>query len=64
MTLLEAIVWIVGMAVVPVDSTYRWVVFLVGVVCALRVPRSFLENDFHGAYRNVFVAMLHYSAVQ
>lgn len=58
MTLLEAIVWIVGMVVVPADSSYRWVVFLVGVLCALRVPRSFLANDFHGAYRYTHVVML------
>ena len=50
MTLLEAMVWILGIVVVPVDSPYRWVVFLVGLLCALRVPRSFLANDFHGTF--------------
>lgn len=50
MTLLEAAVWIVGIIVVPVDHPYRWMVFALGIVFALRVPRAFLANDFHGTF--------------
>jgi hypothetical protein len=48
MNLAEATVWIVGYFVVPYDWEYRWIVFLVGVLLALRVPRAFLAMDFHG----------------
>lgn len=48
MTLLEAIVWMLGIFVFPVDWEYRWVIFLLGIVLAMRVPRAFLANDFHG----------------
>jgi hypothetical protein len=48
LTLLETITWVVGIVVVPTDSEYRWVVFLVGIILSMRAPRSFLSNDFHG----------------
>lgn len=46
MNLLETCTWIFGVFVVP--RNYRWIVFLLGVGLALRVPRAFLANDFHG----------------
>jgi len=49
MTFLEAAVWIVGIVAVPTEAPYRWVIFLVGIILALRVPRAFLANDFHAA---------------
>lgn len=48
LTFLETVTWVVGIVVVPTDSKYRWVVFLVGVILSMRAPRSFLSNDFHG----------------
>jgi hypothetical protein len=49
MNILEAAVWIVGVFYFPQEFEYRWVIFTAGVVLALRVPRVFLANDFHGA---------------
>ena len=46
MNLIEATIWILGAAFVPV--TYRWVVFATGALLGLRIPRAFLANDFHG----------------
>jgi len=48
MNFAEAATWIIG--VVFITPSYRWIIFLVGVLMALRVPRSFLSNDFHGVY--------------
>ncbi len=45
---LEATVWIVGIVYAPLQ--YRWIVFIVGVLMGLRIPRSILSNDFHGKY--------------
>ena len=50
MMTLEASCWLVGIVVYPVDWPYRWCIFVGGIVLALRVPRAFLANDFHGAY--------------
>ena len=50
MTLVESLVWLIGIFAVPVEAPFRWVVFLVGLLCALRVPRAFLANDFHGKH--------------
>jgi Bacterial low temperature requirement A protein (LtrA) len=47
MNLIETSTWICGVFFVP--TNYRWIVFLVAVAMALRVPRAFLANDFHGA---------------
>lgn len=47
MNILEAATWICGMIYAPMD--YRWLVFTVGVLLALRIPRAFLANDFHAA---------------
>jgi low temperature requirement protein LtrA len=46
MNLLEATTWMVGIFVVPLSL--RWIIFTVGVLFALRIPRAFLANDFHG----------------
>lgn len=48
MNLAEAIVWVVGIVYYPMDWEYRWAVFVGGVVLALRVPKAFLSDDFHG----------------
>lgn len=48
MNLAESAVWMVGVVFIPEDAPYRWMIFAAGVVLALRVPRSFLSNDFHG----------------
>lgn len=48
LTLLETIVWVVGIFVLPVDFPYRWAIFLAGILLSMRIPRSFLSNDFHG----------------
>jgi Bacterial low temperature requirement A protein (LtrA) len=50
MTLLEASVWIMGIVVFPEESHWRWAIFALGILLALRVPRAFLANDFHGTY--------------
>jgi hypothetical protein len=46
MNLVESATWIFGMIFAP--QKYRWVVFTVGVLMGLRIPRAFLANDFHG----------------
>eukprot|EP00531_Pseudo-nitzschia_arenysensis_P002209 CAMPEP_0116154518 /NCGR_PEP_ID=MMETSP0329-20121206/21823_1 /TAXON_ID=697910 /ORGANISM="Pseudo-nitzschia arenysensis, Strain B593" /LENGTH=548 /DNA_ID=CAMNT_0003651503 /DNA_START=63 /DNA_END=1708 /DNA_ORIENTATION=- len=43
----EATAWIVGIFYAPLS--YRWIVFIVGVLMGLRIPRSILSNDFHAA---------------
>ncbi len=48
MNLLEAAIWVTGTLAVPVDGKYRWAIFVGGIMAALRVPRAFLANDFHG----------------
>lgn len=48
LTFLETTVWAVGIFVLPVDFPYRWAIFLVGILLSMRIPRSFLSNDFHG----------------
>lgn len=50
MNLAEAATWIAGVLVVSPEN--RWMVFVGGVIMALRVPRSILSNDFHGAFCN------------
>jgi Bacterial low temperature requirement A protein (LtrA) len=45
----EAVTWGVGIFILPVNWEYRWTIFLLGIVFALRIPRAFLSNDFHGA---------------
>jgi hypothetical protein len=47
-TFLEAAVWLAGSLWKPIDWEYRWVVFVVGLLLGLRIPRAFLANDFHG----------------
>jgi hypothetical protein len=46
MNLAETAVWILGWMFAP--AAWRWAVFLVAVLMALRIPRAFLSNDFHG----------------
>lgn len=48
MNMLEAAVWCVGMSL-PLESTWRGWVFLVGIVLNMRLPRGFMPNDFHAA---------------
>jgi len=54
-TLLEAVIWIVGIVLVPVDSHFRWLIFVIGILSSLRLPRAFLANDFHGKGLTTFV---------
>jgi hypothetical protein len=44
----EALAWGAGIFVVPYGWEHRWAVFAVGILLALRIPRAFLSNDFHG----------------
>jgi hypothetical protein len=46
MNFAETVTWVFGALFVP--PTYRWIPFLAAVVMALRIPRAFLANDFHG----------------
>lgn len=46
MNLIETITWTVGIFIVP--SQYRWIIFTIGILLGLRIPRAFLSNDFHG----------------
>lgn len=48
MNLVESATWVFGMIFTPPE--YRWVIFTVGVLLGLRIPRAFLANDFHGTY--------------
>ena len=48
MNFTEATAWIIGIFYAPLP--YRWIVFIVGVLLGLRIPRSILPNDFHGEY--------------
>lgn len=48
MNMLEAANWCVGMSL-PLESTWREWVFLVGILLNLRLPRGFMPNDFHAA---------------
>lgn len=48
---IEASVWMIGVFVFGSHYRYRWAIFTAGVVLALRVPRAFLANDFHGTSR-------------
>ena len=43
---IETASWVVG--IVYVVPSHRWIVFIVGVLLGLRIPRSILSNDFHG----------------
>lgn len=47
MNFAEATTWIIG--VTFISPSYRWIIFLVGVLLALRIPRLILSNDFHAA---------------
>lgn len=49
MTSLESITWIIGINFVSED--YRYIVFIIGILFSIRIPRSFLQNDFHGKER-------------
>jgi Bacterial low temperature requirement A protein (LtrA) len=49
MNLLETSVWCGGIFVLDKDWPFRWLIFVAGVLLALRVPRAFLANDFHAA---------------
>ena len=57
MNTLEMINWGVGMTL-PLDSTMRGWIFLFGIVLNLRLPRSFMPNDFHGKLQILFRVMI------
>lgn len=46
MNLIESGTWCFGIFFSPVEL--RWLVFTIGVLLGLRMPRAFLSNDFHG----------------
>lgn len=48
MNFLELTTWLVGALVFSPDWPYRWLIFLGGIVLALRAPQAFMPNDFHG----------------
>jgi hypothetical protein len=48
MNALEAITWGMGIFIVPYTWEHRWIIFAIGILLALRIPRAFLSNDFHG----------------
>ncbi len=56
MNLLESATWIFGMIFMPLNQ--RWIVFTVGVLLGLRIPRAFLANDFHGTFDRVIFRFL------
>lgn len=49
MSVVETLVWFLGIFVFPEESPQRWVIFLIGIIFSLRVPKSFLANNFHAA---------------
>lgn len=60
----ECSVWLFGIYYLANDSPYRWVVFLVGILVSIRIPRSFLPNDFHAATTKrgvLFILLLGYN---
>jgi len=46
---LEFLVWMVGVFILPQSSSYRWVVFVIGILLSIRIPKNFLATDFHTA---------------
>lgn len=48
MNFVESSTWIFGMVFCPYG--YRWIIFTVGVMLGLRIPRAFMANDFHGMW--------------
>jgi low temperature requirement protein LtrA len=48
MTFLECLTWSIGVWILPTDWPYRWCLVVLAILLALRVPRAFLANDFHG----------------
>ena len=48
-SLIEFCVWYFGIHVLDSNSSYRWVIFLVGIIVSIKIPRTFLPNDFHAA---------------
>lgn len=55
MNLLETGVWCIGIFVFEETWQFRWLIFLAGVLLALRVPRAFLANDFHGTITTILI---------
>ncbi|CAJ1957174.1 unnamed protein product [Cylindrotheca closterium] len=47
MNFMESITWILGTLFCP--NGYRWIVYTIGVLLGLRIPRAFMANDFHAA---------------
>lgn len=48
LTGLESLSWLIGICVLPQDSKWRWLVFVIAIILSFRLPRTFLPNDFHG----------------
>lgn len=63
MNFLEMCTWLVGALVFPPDWPYRWLIFLAGILLALRAPQAFLPNDFHGVYPLLFAIDLKFLAL-
>jgi len=62
----EFLVWSFGIYYFQndLDNPYRWVVFLVGILVSIRIPKSFLPNDFHAATTKrgvLFILLLGYN---
>ena len=49
MTASEFCVWLIGIVILPESSPFRWIVFVIGILFSLRVPKAILANDFHAA---------------
>ena len=45
----EFAVWYFGIRILDSSSNYRWAVFLIGIIASIKIPRTFLPNDFHAA---------------
>jgi hypothetical protein len=48
MNTFEAINWAIGFSL-PLESTWRGWIFLIGILLNMRLPRGFMPNDFHAA---------------
>ena len=49
-TAMEFLTWTVGIFAFSETSSWRGYVFLVAILLSLRLPRTFLPNDFHGTF--------------
>ena len=49
-TAMEFLTWTVGIFAFSETSSWRGYLFLVAILLSLRLPRTFLANDFHGTF--------------